>query len=245
MDVIVQPGGASPSDLADATPAAPPAVPAYLLQVYWWAYIHPRGIRVFDRRWVTNAILWGNFPRLRDAAIAALGTPVVGRTLQIACVYGGFTQALLRAMAPAARLDVVDVVADQLRNLAGKLAADDPVTLHRTDAADLPFAGGLFDQVVLFFLLHEQPEEVRRRSLAEAWRILRPGGRLVIVDYHRPAWWHPLRYLFVPVLRRLEPFALDLWLRALPSWLPEEARDAPRQEARFFGGLYQMLVLAR
>jgi ubiquinone/menaquinone biosynthesis C-methylase UbiE len=200
---------------------------------------------VFDRRWVTNLILWGNFARLRDAAVAAVGPACAGRTLQVACVYGDFTPALLRALAPGARLDVVDVVPAQLDNLARKLPEGAPVALHRRDATALGFADGSFDRVVLFFLLHEQPAWVRERSLAEAWRVLQAGGRLVLVDYRRPAWWHPLRYLFAPVLRWLEPFALDLWAHDVAAWLPPAAAGARRSERRFFGGLYQMLVLTR
>ena len=45
------------------------SVPRYLQEVYWWAYVHPNAIRVFERQWLVNAILWGNFSKLRDAAI--------------------------------------------------------------------------------------------------------------------------------------------------------------------------------
>jgi ubiquinone/menaquinone biosynthesis C-methylase UbiE len=220
-------------------------IPAYLRQVYWWAYIHPLGVRLFDRAWLTNLILWGNFGSLRDATLAALGTPISGRTLQVACVYGDFTQTILRAMTADARLDVVDVVPLQLANLATKLPAGAAATLHLRDAGDLGFVTGTFDQVVMFFLLHEQPVHVRERSLAEAWRVLRPGGRLVVMDYHRPSPWHPLRYLFAPVLRLLEPFALDLWTADVLAWLPPAARPAIVRERGYFGGLYQLLVVVR
>ena len=46
-----------------------------------------------------------------------------------------------------------------------------------------------------------------------------PGGRVIIVDYARPRWWHPLRYLFPILLAKLEPFALELWRDEITSWL--------------------------
>src|SRR4029450_13129871 len=46
-------------------PAAPLAVPRYLQQVYWWAYVHPNAVHVFEREWLVNAILFGNYGRLR------------------------------------------------------------------------------------------------------------------------------------------------------------------------------------
>jgi ubiquinone/menaquinone biosynthesis C-methylase UbiE len=219
-------------------------IPSYLRQYYSWAYVRPRGIRRFDRRWVTNLILWGNFARLREATFAALGQPIAGRTLQIACVYGDFTPALVRCMAPGAQLDVVDVVPDQLVNLGTKLSSGDPVELRCCDAMDLPFEDSTFDRAVVFFLCHEQPAPVRRRSLAEAWRVVRPGGRLVVVDYHRPSWWHPLRYLFGPIFA-LEPFARDMWEADMTAWLPQDAAAALQARRHFFGRLYQMVILVR
>ena len=33
------------------------AIPAYLQQVYWWAYVHPNAVKMFERQWLVNAIL--------------------------------------------------------------------------------------------------------------------------------------------------------------------------------------------
>jgi len=50
-------------------PLRPHAVPSYLQETYWWAYIHPNAVSFFERQWPVNLILWGNFARLRDAAL--------------------------------------------------------------------------------------------------------------------------------------------------------------------------------
>ena len=47
--------------------------PRYLSDTYWWAYVHPAAVKVFERQWLVNAILWGNFARLRDLALNQLG----------------------------------------------------------------------------------------------------------------------------------------------------------------------------
>src|SRR5262245_23884452 len=158
------------------------AVPQYLRQTYWWAYVHLNAVRIFERQWLVNLILWGNFGALRDAALDALGRSLPGRTLQIACVYGDLTDRLRSRLAPGGSLDVVDVLPVQLENLARKLPGDPRVGLIHGDSAALDIADAVYDRALLFFLLHEQPAEVRRRTLAEALRILKPGGRLVIVD---------------------------------------------------------------
>lgn len=221
----------------------PHAIPAYLEKTYWWAYVHPNAITVFERQWLVNAILWGNFSRLRDAALDAMGGVVSGRTLQIACVYGNFSPMLAQRIAPGGSLDVVDVLPLQLENLRKKMPASARVTGHLCDSAALGFASANYDQTILFFLLHEQPENVRRRTLSEAVRVTRPGGRIVIVDYHLPRRFHPLRYLFRPILRWLEPFALDLWERDVATWLPEHIKPEQIRKETSFGGLYQLLVI--
>ncbi|MBK8065438.1 MAG: class I SAM-dependent methyltransferase [Betaproteobacteria bacterium] len=224
----------------DTTPAV---IPRYLEATYWWAYVHPRAVRLFERQWLVNMILWGNFARLRDAAIAELEPGLGGRTLQIACVYGDLTPRLAARVPAGAQLDVVDVLPVQLRNLHAKLAPPAPVRTHLADSTALDFATGSFDQALVFFLLHEQPAEARRRTMAEALRVVRPGGRVVLVDYHKPRFWHPLRALMRLVLAALEPYALDLWETELADWLPSgfEARSVVTQT--YFGGLYQKVVI--
>lgn len=217
------------------------AIPAYLAQSYWWAYVHPGAVRLFERQWLVNLILWGNFARLRDAALDALGDCAHGRTLQVACVYGDLTARLGERHRCGACLDVVDVLPIQLDNLARKLPAGAPVRLIRGDSTSLALPSASYERALLFFLLHEQPEAARRATLAEAMRVVRPGGRIVIVDYHRPRRLHPLRGLMAGVLRALEPYALDLWRREIAEWLPRPPA-ALRKRTRF-GGLYQELVI--
>ncbi|HSV36637.1 MAG TPA: rhodoquinone biosynthesis methyltransferase RquA [Ramlibacter sp.] len=230
--------------LSPAREAVTP-IPRYLEQVYWWAYVHPNAVQLFEREWLVNLILFGNYGRLRDAALADLGEEVTGDTLQVACVYGNLTPRLRRRLAPDASLDVVDILPIQLKNLAGKLPADDRVALLQGDASSLACPDASYDQVLMFFLLHEQPEHVRRATLAEALRVTRPGGKIVIVDYHRPVRWHPLRMLMTGVFRKLEPYAMDLWDNEIAAFMPAHTPPAAVEKQTYYGGLYQKLVLTR
>lgn len=220
-------------------------IPRYLTQAYWWAYVHPKAVQLFERDWLVNTILFGNYGRLREAALAELGATVHGRTLQVACVYGNLTLNLQQRLAPDARLDVVDVLPIQLKNLSEKLPADERVALLHGDSSKLACADANYDQVLLFFLLHEQPDAVRSATLAEAMRVVKPGGRVVIVDYHRPAEWHPARPLMRLVFRKLEPFAMALWNHEVLDFLPPGVRPTALTKQTYFGGLYQKLVLTR
>lgn len=219
------------------------SVPDYLRIHYWWVYLHPRAVRLFERQWLANLILWGNYARLCDAVLKQYGGRLSGRSLQLGCVYGNFTARLVQCVQHGGVLEVADVLPGQLRNLARKLPFSARVRLHCMDSAALRFADASFDRALIFFLLHEQPAEVRAHSLAEALRVVRPGGTLTIVDYARPSRLHPLRYLWQPVLRRLKPFVSDLWAADITAGLPPHARIDHVRTQRFFGGLYQMVVL--
>jgi ubiquinone/menaquinone biosynthesis C-methylase UbiE len=230
-------------------PGAPAAIPAYLQNTYWWAYLHPRAVHIFERQWLVNLILWGNFARLRDAALQEIGAVIHGRVLQVACVYGDFTEHLVRRLGPKGSVDVIDVAPIQINNLHAKLRLagvdHSRVNALLQDSSDLHFANGSHDDVIVFFLLHEMPTEVRRKTVAEALRVTKPGGKLIFVDYHKPKAWSPFRYLMVPVLTTLEPFAMDVWNHEIGSWLPEGAPIAKVEKKTYFGGLYQKVVFTK
>ena len=78
----------------------------------------------------------------------------------------------------------VDVSREMLRAARPKLAASSiPATLEAADAAALPFPDARFDTVVSASALHDFPEP--ERALGEVRRVLRPGGRLLLLDWSR------------------------------------------------------------
>jgi len=247
LSIAPNPGIAPPArSMKLAMPGAGGKVPHYLSAHYWWAYVHPRSVRVFERQWLINLILWGNYRRLRDAALAELGDSLPGRTLQVACVYGDLTSRLSRRVAAGGgTLDVVDILPIQLENLRQKLPKDAPVRLLARDSAELGVPSASYDRAMIFFLLHEQPADVRRRTLGEVFRVVKPGGTILVVDYARPGRWHPLRYLWLPILAVLEPFAPDLWRHDLSVWLPPHCDGRAMRSKSFFGGLYQRVAVTR
>ena len=74
-----------------------------------------------------------------------------------------------------------------------------PMTLDEGDARDLPYGDATFDAVVLHLILAVTPHP--ERVLAEAARVLRRGGRILILDkFLRPGQTAPLRRLISPLL---------------------------------------------
>lgn len=220
-------------------------IPSYLEETYWWAYVHPKALAVFERQWLVNLILWGNFVRLRDAALNLLGSKIQGRTLQVACVYGNFSEKLVQRMDEHGQLDIIDILPIQIDNIRRKLHSQSHVHVMQRDSSKLNLPDESYDQIVIFFLLHEQPATVRTETLSEVLRVLKPGGKLVIVDYHQPSVLHPLRYIFKPILNRLEPFALDLWRYGIEKWLPTKFKPSEFMKKNLFGGLYQIVLIRK
>lgn len=218
-------------------------IPDYLERHYWWAYVRPQAVSFWERQWLVNLVLLGNYGKLREATLDEFGQHLPGRTLQISCCYGDLTPRLARNIAKSGgTLDVIDVLPQQLQNLRRKLWSDAPVDMHQMDATAMEYPDATFDRVILFFLFHEQPQEAREQTMREALRVLKPGGTILILDYAPPAKWHPARYLLLPILALIEPFAADLWRSELSEVLPKQFAGRTWQKTSYFGGLYQRLV---
>jgi len=226
-------------------PQTPVVVPDYLEKTYWWAYTHPNAVRVFERQWLVNLILWGNFSRLRDLALNDMGEVISGQVLQVACVYGNLTEYIVRRLGPQAHLSVIDVAPVQIKNLHQKLGDKRQVSILQQDASNLGFVDASQDSTLVFFLLHEMPVDVRRQTITEALRVTKPGGKVIFVDYHKPLASNPFRYIMVPILTTLEPFAMDLWNHEITEWLPPPDTYSDIEKQTYFGGLYQKVVITR
>ena len=221
-----------------------PEIPEYLQDTYWWAYLHPKSFYFFEREWVVNLILWGNMRRLTRAVLDETTLENGSRVLQVACVYGDFSNRVCDHLERSeSRLDIVDVAPIQLQNVRKKLAGQNNVGFHHQDSSALAFPADSYEQTIVFFLLHEQPEDVRRKTIEEAIRVTRPGGKVIFVDYHGPKKGNPMRYVMKPILTWLEPFAMDLWREELPAFMPADIYPAQLDSRFYFGGLYQKIVL--
>jgi SAM-dependent methyltransferase len=81
------------------------------------------------------------------------------------------------------------------------------------DAARLPFADQSFDAILIRDLLHHLPD--RARALAEAHRVLKPGGRLTLVEPNRRAPLVLLQAALVPAERGLLASSVERLRREL------------------------------
>lgn len=131
---------------------------------------YDRQIGFLERVWFTGGREW-------------LGERAEGRVLDV----GVGTGRNLPHYPASVRVTGVDVSPGMLavaRLRAAELGRD--VDLHEGDAARLPFADGAFDTVVCALSLCAIADS--RGAVGEMWRVLVPGGRLLLLDHVASTW---------------------------------------------------------
>jgi ubiquinone/menaquinone biosynthesis C-methylase UbiE len=123
--------------------------------------------------------------------------------LDVGCGTGTLSVALAAA---GTRVVGVDGDEDVLARARAKAAAAGVDVEWRTGLADaLPAPAASADAVVCSLLLHHLEPRVKAAALAEARRVLRPGGRLYVADWGRPA--DPLQRVMFFGLQLLDGFS--------------------------------------
>jgi ubiquinone/menaquinone biosynthesis C-methylase UbiE len=154
---------------------------------------------------------WRAFARRAVLPWALQGFRPQGDVLEIGAGSGAMAAELL-AMYADVRLTVTDFDAEMVAAASARLLPfGDRVTARQADATALPFSDNTFNVVLSWVMLHHTVEW--EKALAEAIRVLRPGGQLVGYDL-----------LSTPPLRLLHP-ASDQSHRMMHL---SELRDAPR-----------------
>ena len=177
--------------------------------------------------------------RLRAAIFRAIEPSLAGPVrdaLDLGCSVGVSTQALAgwlrqRQQEPAAvsGLDLSPqmLAVARVRDPHGLVSA-----WHHAaaEATGLPDAG--FDLITLQFVCHELPASATRAVLAEAARLLRPGGVIALVDQDPES--AVIRRLPAPIatlLKSTEPYLEDYFRLDLPAALEQAGFEAVRREA--------------
>ena len=99
-----------------------------------------------------------------------------------------------------------------------KAAAD--VIFEQAAGERLPFPEATFDAVLSVTMLHHLPDQTRRQCIFEIRRVLRPGGRLLAVDFGGPAstrrsWVAHLRHHARFDLRKVIPLLSEAGLSSV------------------------------
>jgi ubiquinone/menaquinone biosynthesis C-methylase UbiE len=148
----------------------------------------------------------------------------------------GRTLRQIRGALPKAQLVGLDLSSAYLRQAnrwLGELPGELP-QLVQGNGEQLPFADGFFQAVSCVFLLHELPGAARQNVLNEAFRVLEPGGVLVLADSVQLA-DSPQFSTVMENFRRAfhEPYYRDYISDAIDGRLQEAGFEAVTAESHF------------
>ena len=164
----------------------------------------------------------GQEKALRRMTVELAGLKPGEKVLEIGSGTGTLTLAAKRKVGATGEADGIDVAPEMVAVATRK------ATRRRVDAKfqvgtmqNLPFEAARFDAALCSFMIFHMPEDVRRKGFAEIHRVLKPGGRLLILDFGWPgksAQQYHVRTL-VPVLKEFSFSDVELAKADFMTWL--------------------------
>ncbi|MBR9982364.1 MAG: methyltransferase domain-containing protein [Desulfatitalea sp.] len=140
-----------------------------------------------------------------DRHLLSLLDPAVSdRILDLGCGTGVLTRMIADQLDAAENGECVGIdAAAKMIIVARKKRATDTCRFEVMAAEALDFEDTSFDAVVSSLFFHHVQMDLKQKALVEAYRVLKPGGRLVIADMHTPTTWmgglvsHVSRWFFM------------------------------------------------
>lgn len=140
------------------------------------------------------ALTLGRERAFREATLDCARVAPGERVLDVGCGTGTLALAAMRRVGANGAVHGVDAAAEMVARARQKAARAGLAAVFAVAPAQaLPFPDGAFDVVLCSLVMHHLPAVGRRPAIAEMRRVLRPGGRLLVVDL-APAsdWWAAL-----------------------------------------------------
>lgn len=212
-------------------------------------YSNLRLIRLVDWQPIIAAILLFQYSRLVSIITHGLhGMALQGRRVLItSCAFGNVMPRVARAAirSGAHQVVVADIIQNELDHARNKLSfCTDKTEFLQENATAMTLPDGNVDANVMFFLLHELPHPLKAQALTHAVRVLAPGGKLFLAEFHRPRAWL-LRVLSWTYFKVFEPYGLALWSTHDPLLQLQAMPDLVCERHVLFFGNFQVIVASK
>jgi ubiquinone/menaquinone biosynthesis C-methylase UbiE len=206
-------------------------------------------IRMIDYQPIISAILLGQYHRLVSAITNPMRlTDLRGKNVLItSCAFGNVIPRVVDAArrSGARQVVVADIVRGELDHAQGKLTQPHgDVKFVEENATAMKQIDGSVSVNVMFFLLHELPHHLKGQALSEAGRVLAPGGKLYLAEFHRPDLWL-LRWLGWTYFKVFEPLGLAIWTTHDPLCQLESLGGFTCERHTVFFGNFQIIVATK
>jgi ubiquinone/menaquinone biosynthesis C-methylase UbiE len=206
-------------------------------------------IKLVDFQPIIAAILLFQYDRLVTMIVNGLrATDLRGKRMLItSCAFGNVMPRVAEAArdAGARQVQVVDIIENELLHAQRKMQDMAlQLSFHRQDATALTLPDESVDANVLFFLLHELPHELKEVALRQACRVLAPGGKLYLAEFHRPQ-LRTLRALSWTYFKVFEPLGLALWTTHDPLAQLSAMPGMTCERHTVFFGNFQVIVATK
>ena len=212
-------------------------------------YSNMRLIKMVDFQPIISAILLFQYHRLVAKIVAGLKQSDLKdkKVLITSCAFGNVIPRVVQAAveAGAERVVIADIIANELVHARSKLGNfPGKVEYIENNATAMTQQDGFVDANVIFFLLHELPHDLKGRALREAGRMLAPGGKLYLAEFHRPELW-VLRALSWTYFKVFEPLGLALWDTHDPLDCLESMGGWACERTTYFFGNFQIITATK
>jgi arsenite methyltransferase len=165
----------------------------------------------------------------RSKVLAALNLRIGERVSEVGCGGGYYTSQVARFVGPSGRVCAIDISQDQVTAAQQRCAEFAWVECRSADIASAPYSNAQFDAVLAVHVLGYVAD--LDSGLNQIHRMLRPGGRLVVVatDWSSAVWHSENTSRMWRILTAWEPH--KPWLN-LPSILAPRLRRVGLQPLR-------------